>query len=198
VAYALHFTICGPTGSPAERPHLLENIRFGALTLPYLVKKLVSKFVTFETSDQKIEGRIMVRGKNEGFSLIELLIVVVVIGIIAALAVPMLQKGIRASENGNTFASMRTIASTQVNFYSQNNRFARLSEINNLLSNSIGTPSGNDVLRGKFTLSMVPATPTDAQLRDGYTITATRNITGEGVVYQYEVNQAGEIRQILP
>jgi hypothetical protein len=45
---------------------------------------------------------------------------------------------------------------------------------------------------------MVPATPTDAQLRDGYTITATRNITGEGVVYQYEVNQAGEIRQILP
>jgi prepilin-type N-terminal cleavage/methylation domain-containing protein len=140
----------------------------------------------------------MVRGKNEGFSLIELLIVVVVIGIIAALAVPMLQKGIRASENGNTFASMRTIASTQVNFYSQNNRFARLSEINNLLSNSIGTPSGNDVLRGKFTLSMVPATPTDAQLRDGYTITATRNITGEGVVYQYEVNQAGEIRQILP
>ena len=138
------------------------------------------------------------RHKERGFSLIELLIVVVVIGVIAALAVPMLQKGIRASENGNTFASMRTIASTQVNFYSQSGRFARLTEINNLLSNSIGTPSGNDVNRGKFVLSMVPATPTDTELRNGYTITATRNVTGEGIVYQYELTQAGEIRQILP
>lgn len=140
----------------------------------------------------------MCRRKEQGFSLIELLIVVVVIGIIAALAVPMLQKGVRASENGSTFASMRTISSSQVNFYSQNGRFARLTEINNLLSNSIGTPSGNDVVRGKFVLSMVPATPTDAQLRDGFTITATRNQSGEGTVYQYEITQTGEIRQILP
>jgi prepilin-type N-terminal cleavage/methylation domain-containing protein len=140
----------------------------------------------------------MLRGRNKGFSLLELLIVVTVIGIIAALAVPMLQKGVRASENGNMFASMRTIASTEVNFYSQNGRFGRLSEINNILSNSIGTPSGNDVTRGKFVLSMVPASPTDGQLKDGYTITATRNISGEGVVYQYQLTQAGEIQQILP
>jgi len=138
------------------------------------------------------------RGKQNGFSLIELLIVVTVVGIIAALAVPMLQKGIRASENGNTFASMRTIASTQVGFYSQNGRFARITEINNLLSGAIGTPSGTDVIRNKFTLSMVPASPTDTQLRDGYTITATRNMAGEGVVYQYQLTQAGEIQQILP
>lgn len=140
----------------------------------------------------------MFRGRNDGFSLLELLIVVTVVGIIAAMAVPMLQKGIRASENGNTFASMRTIASTQVNFYSQNGRFGRLSEINNILSGSIGTPSGNDVTRGKFVLSMVPASPTDGQLRDGYTITATRNVSGEGVVYQYQLTQGGEIQQILP
>jgi len=140
----------------------------------------------------------MSRGKNNGFSLIELLIVVTVVGIIAALAVPMLQKGVRASENGNMFASMRTISSTQVNFYSQNGRFGRLSEINNILSNSIGTPSGNDVNRGRFVISMVPATPTDTELKDGYTITATRNISGEGVVYEYQLTQAGEIQQILP
>lgn len=136
--------------------------------------------------------------RDNGFSLIELIIVVVVVGIIAALAVPMLQKGVRASENGSTFASMRTIASTEVNFYSQNGRFGRLSEINNILSNSIGNPSGNDVNRGKFVLSMVPSNPTDTELKDGYTITATRNISGEGVVYQYQLNQTGEIQQILP
>ncbi len=135
---------------------------------------------------------------EKGFSLVELLIVVVVIGIVAALAVPALQKGIRAAENGNTYASLRTISSTQMNFFSQNNRFGRVTEINSALGNSLGTTSGNQVNRGKFVLSMTPATPTDTELRAGYTITATRDIAGEGVTYVYELTQSGEIRQILP
>jgi len=133
-----------------------------------------------------------------GFSLIELLIVMVVIAIIAALAVPFLQKAIRAAENGNTFATLRSVSSTQMSYYTQNTRFGRLTEINNIMSNSIGTPSGNELIRGHFTLAMVPAAPTDTELRNGYTITATRNVAGEGLVYVYEMTQAGEIRQVLP
>ena len=141
----------------------------------------------------------MKKGRQQkGFSLIELLIVVVIVGLIASIAIPYLQKGIRAAENSNTFATLRTISSTEMNYFSQNNRFARLIEINNLLSNSLGRQSGNDIIRGKFVLSMTPSAPTDVELRNGYTITATRNISGEGIVYVYELTQSGEIRQILP
>lgn len=140
----------------------------------------------------------MSRTRERGFSVVELLTVCAVIGIIAALAIPHLQKALRASENGNTFATMRTIASTQVNFFTQNSRFGRITEINNLLSSSIGTNSGNEVTRGKFVISMTPAAPTDAELRNGYTVTATRNVAGEGVTYVYQLTQTGEIRQILP
>jgi len=137
--------------------------------------------------------------KNEqGFSLIELLIVCVVIGIISSIVVPHLQKAIRASEIGNTFATMRSVSTTELSFFSQNGRFARITEVNNIMNGSIGTPIGNEVNRGKFIFSMSPAAPTDAELRNSYTINATRNVNGEGVVYVFQLTQSGEIRQVLP
>jgi len=134
-----------------------------------------------------------------GFSLVELLIVVVVVAVIAAMAVPSYQKGIAAAENGVIVATMRTIASTQVAFYSQNNRFGRLAEVNNLANGRIGTPNGAGGLeRNHFTFEMVPVTPTDAELKSSYTIVATRTESGSVVVYKYEVTQSGDIRRILP
>jgi prepilin-type N-terminal cleavage/methylation domain-containing protein len=140
----------------------------------------------------------MNREKQSGFSIIEMVIVCAIVGIIATLAIPFLQKAVRATENSNTFASMRTIHSSQMGFYQTNNRWGRLTEINNLMSSSLGTPSGNEVIHGKFVLSNRPDIPTDAQLRDRYTIRATRNVTGEGQVYVYELTEDGVITQILP
>lgn len=140
----------------------------------------------------------MKHNQQSGFSLIELLLVVVIIGIIAALGIPALQKGIRAAENGSTFAVMRTIGSTQMNFYSTNNRFARLAELNGVLSNGIGTLTGDQINRGRYTFDMVPAVPSDVQLRDSYTITATLNVTGSDTVYKYQIDQSGKIIRIFP
>lgn len=139
------------------------------------------------------------KSKNEkGFSLVELLLVVVIIGVIAALAVPALRKALIAAESGTTFATMRTISSAQVNFFSANGRFGNLTEINTALSGGIGRTGGNQVFRKSFTFDMVPATPTPAELREGYTITATRTLAADPLIYQYKLTQSGEIEQILP
>lgn len=138
------------------------------------------------------------KNKQSGFSLIELLLVVVIIGIIAALGIPALQKGIRAAENGSAFAVMRTIGSTQMNFYSTNNRFARLAELNGILNGGIGTTTGDQINRGRYTFDMVPATPTDPQLRDSYTITATLNVNPGDTQYKYQIDQSGKILRIFP
>ncbi len=142
------------------------------------------------------------RDSNEkGFSLIELLLVVVVIGIIAAMAVPALQKARLAAENGSTFSTMRTINSAQMAFYSQNNRFARLSELNALQGNGFGTLVDPKLIRGKYIFEMNGLgglTPSDADLRMEYNIAAIRDIPGEDTVYRFKLTQSGEIERILP
>lgn len=155
---------------------------------------MVSKIVI---SCIKREDFMEYRRNERGFSLIELLLVVVIVGIIAAMAIPALQKAKRAAENGSIFAVLRTISSTQVAYYSQNNRFGRLPELQNLLGNSLGTTTGDTVVRGTYVFEMPPPPPTDADLKDTYVITATRTLADD-VVYKYEVTQAGKIVQILP
>lgn len=138
------------------------------------------------------------KNKQSGFSLIELLLIMVILGVITTIAIPYLLKAVHRSEETNAFATMRTMSSSQVNFLSANGRFARLSELNAAQANGFGNMSGTDLIRGKFTFQMNPVTPTDAELREGYTIIASKPANGNETAYIVSVDQTGEITQIFP
>jgi prepilin-type N-terminal cleavage/methylation domain-containing protein len=140
----------------------------------------------------------MKQNTQSGFSLVELLLVVTIIGIIAALGVPSLQKGIRAADNGAAYAQMRVISSVQMSFYSQHGRFARLDELNSLSSGSLGDPSGAGLKKGRFVYEMSPLTPTDAELKETYTVFASGVNGVSDTPYVFKVTQSGEITQQTP
>ncbi|MBK7704890.1 MAG: type II secretion system protein [Acidobacteria bacterium] len=140
----------------------------------------------------------MKKRAESGFSIVELLLVVVIIGIVSAIGIPNFQKGMRSADNGTMYANLRSISSSQVSYYSQNGRFARLSELNALHGGSLGVADGNGLGKGKFYIEMSPAVPTDAELKNEYVIIAS-GFNGVGLPpISYRLNQTGEIVQLSP
>ena len=101
---------------------------------------------------------------NRGFTLLELLIVVALIGILAAIGMPMYADHSRAAKRADAHAILQKIASQQERFFSGNNTYT--ADLRNIGYAQQGT-SGDEVISGDnfWQITMVSASATGFVVR---------------------------------
>ena len=135
--------------------------------------------------------------RQSGFSLVELLVVVAVIGLIAAIAIPSWLGARTAAQRADAISTLQTMRSLQALFRASNSRYGRLREINQLNGGTLGTSAPPVMRRQTYVYQMSPTAPTDEELEARYRIFASGR-GHDGTLYQYQLRADGVISQIAP
>ncbi len=102
--------------------------------------------------------------KQKGFSLIELLIVVAIILIIAAIAIPNLLKSRIAANESSAVASVRTLATAEITYFTGNNKYGSLANLGPSGAGLVDGQLANGVKSGyNFTIPTQTTTAFDIQ-----------------------------------
>lgn len=131
------------------------------------------------------------RRNSRGITLIELMIVVVIVGILASVAIPSYRRYTLRAQRADATAALLRIAAAQEKFYLQNNTYT-----SNLGSSGLrisdASPATSE--RGYYTLTV--AAPSGGTLTTGFVATATAVSTGPQAADTecgtFTLNEAGQ------